>query len=352
MIPRHPFFSRPETSAVFCIMVIASLLASAGCTGSFLLPANKVVSPHIVPASGAAAQLPAELRFSFQKETVVISLPVNGSVYYGARQADKEITIYGNVSEQEWVAKSYRTMMDDPAQEDFYTGLITGLRSVRSRLQLDDDEYLELITVFVQSIPYETIGENPPKFPVETVAEMSGDCDDKSLLLAGLLSREDYRVALLSFRRESHMAVGIVCPGSDYRNTGYAYIETTNVTYVGVPPGRLSEGVIIGSDPIVIPVGNGTRVYGACSQTGYILDMYTSTESRFVALSREAETMRAELQALSVSGDISTYNQRVPFYNNVVNRLKKNAEVHNYILSHQHDRKGTYGWARDRGAGL
>ena len=78
----------------------------------------------------------------------------------------------------------------------------------------------------------------PAKFPIETYVDKSGDCADKSLLLAGILSREGYNVALLSFPKESHMAVGVVCPGADYKNTGYAFVETTQLSFVGVPQKR------------------------------------------------------------------------------------------------------------------
>ena len=56
--------------------------------------------------------------------------------------------------------------------------------------------------------------------------------------------------------------------------------------------------------------------------------------------------MRAELQVLSDSRNIKAYNQRVPVYNNMVDTMKQYADIHNYILTHQHDRKGTYEWVK------
>ena len=67
--------------------------------------------------------------------------------------------------------RTYLSMIDDPNQEPFYTDLIHDMRSIRDKQGLDDDEYLELMTVFVQSIRYETTSENPPKFPVETYVD-------------------------------------------------------------------------------------------------------------------------------------------------------------------------------------
>ena len=107
---------------------------------------------------------------------------------------------------------------------------------------------------------YVTAPGTAAKYPVETWADRSGDCDDKALLLAGLLAREGYRVALLVFLPESHMALGIGCPaGYEYGGSGYAYLEVTNASYVGVVP----DGVRLASPPLVVPIGNGTTVYGA-----------------------------------------------------------------------------------------
>ena len=43
---------------------------------------------------------------------------------------------------------------------------------------------LELMAAYTQSLTYETTPDNPTKYPVETVVEGAGDCDDKSVLLA------------------------------------------------------------------------------------------------------------------------------------------------------------------------
>ena len=129
------------------------------------------------------------------------------------------------------------------------------------------------MAAYTQSLTYETTPDNPTKYPVETVVEGAGDCDDKSVLLAGLLSREGYKVALLAFTPESHMALGVGSTDSLYKDTGYAYLETTNLSYVGVPPDELAGGVVLTSEPLVIPVGNGTILYSSGAETAYIHDM-------------------------------------------------------------------------------
>lgn len=90
-----------------------------------------------------------------------------------------------------------------------------------------------------QKIPYKTDIESRgvteyPKYPYETFYDGCGDCEDKSIILAGILHEMNYAVALLHF--SNHMAVGIsggsgiygqyyTLSGSDRR---YFYIESTN----------------------------------------------------------------------------------------------------------------------------
>ena len=326
-------------------LLVLCMAASAGCLNP-LLQHERVIAPRIVPVENAAVSPPMVYIFPFEQAAVTLTIPINGSVIAGARAADKEVIIYGNVSEPDWVAQTYLSMMNDPNQEEFYRNLITRLREIKEKNALTDDEYAELMVVFVQSLHYENIRENAVKFPIETFVDRSGDCDDKSLLLAALLSREGYRAALFSFPDESHMAVGITCTGTDYKKTGYAYIETTNVSFVGVPPGGLIGGIQLRSAPLVIPVGNGIKTYTSCDQTLYLHDMYTLSEQKFSELSQKAPAIRAELQALSDSRNIKAYNQRVPDYNTMVDTMKQYADIHNYILAHQHDRKGTYEWVK------
>ncbi len=77
--------------------------------------------------------------------------------------------------EEEWIPIYYLAFANDPHQESFYTDLLAALREIRDRERLDDDRYLELIAVFVQSIRYETDASIvEPKFPIETYVDGEG----------------------------------------------------------------------------------------------------------------------------------------------------------------------------------
>ena len=239
---------------------------------------------------------------------------------------------------------------------------------------LTDNEYVELMMAYVQSLTYVTKPDNPAKFPVETAVDQSGDCDDKSLLLAGLLAHEGYKVALLVFDPESHMAVGIGSPDSLYKNTGYAYIETTNFSFAGVSPESLQGGVVLRSDPLVIPIGSGTRVYSSGKETAYINDAVTRAEDKSAELVTQIESLNTELtakkeqiaeleaqmQQLKSAGNIaeynaqvlthnalvSEYNARLSTYRELVARYETYSSLHNYVLDHAYDRKGVYDYVK------
>lgn len=355
------------------IYTVLVLLVIALLTGYFSTR-NSVVVPHIKMGSSEAQPLIATHTFPFERGTATITVPVNPAVYQGAKTADKSVSIYGNISENVWVADSYRAMVTDPAQDQLYTDLTEELRKIRDQQGLSDDEYLELITVYTQSIKYETTPENPAKYPVEVVVEESGDCDDKSLLLAGLLSHEGYKVALLLFDPESHMAVGIGSDDMPYKNTGYSYIETTDISFVGVPPDTLRGGVTLTSNPLIIPLGNGTKTFHSGKQVKYIQDVYIQSIQQVSGLEIQVKTLESDLntkqsritalelqmQIQKNSGNIPGYNAQVSAHNALVTEYNAQlasyrqlyshyetlAGIHNYILGHQHDRKGVYEYVK------
>lgn len=297
-----------EWGALFLVIIIVifGALNFGSIFSSGSLSGEREAPFRIVPVENAAPLSLSSFNFRFEKATQSISMPVNASVYAGAKavvMGDKADLIVKNGTYNQWVARNYKALIYDPAEEEFFSSLVGQLRQIRDSQKLDDDEYAELIAVYVQSIPYKR--GNRPKFPIETFVEKSGDCDDKSALLAGLLAREQYHVSLLMFGPESHMAVGLACPGEDYKKTGFAYVEATTVSYIGVQPDILGPGFTLFSDPFVIPVGNGEKTYGACSQTRYLHDLLLKSQAPSSGVSRDTG---------------------------------------NYILSHQYDRKGTYAY--------
>jgi len=102
-----------------------------------------------------------------------------------------------------------------------------------------------------------------PKYPVETLMDEQGDCEDQSILTAALLKRMGYDVILLLC--PGHMALGIAgaegLPGEyiPYRGTRYFYAETTGEGWmIGEVPESMRP--YIGTDacepvPVVKEIG-------------------------------------------------------------------------------------------------
>ena len=351
---------------VLFIVVIIVIMALA----QPFFPDEQVITPRIIPEADAGPAIPVNASFPFQQENITVSVLVNSSVLQGARNTDKTVTVIGNVTDAVWVSRTYRAMIDDPTQDAVIADLIGEFRKLRAARQLSDDEYLELIALYVQSLQYKTNENTAAKFPVETIADNAGDCDDKSLLLAALLSREGYAVALLSFRQENHMALGIGSDDYRYGTTNYTFLETTNLSFVGIPAQKPGTETTLLSTPIVIPVGSGQKLYTSTWQTQNISNVIRDTETKVRELELQLEVFSSDLdshrqeiqdmergmESLQRAGDIRRYNQmvllhntkvseynsRLNTYNEIFSRYEKYAYLHNYIIDHPYDRKGVY----------
>lgn len=275
---------------VICMAEAAGAADTVGGDGVIAIPA-------IVPEPGVGGFEELTFRFAFMQEVRTVSVRADRSVYLGARNASKVATIRSGTGPDGWLVGYYGSFMADPQQDALYTDLLGEFEKIRAGSDLDDDEYVELLTAFVQSLPYAS-DYAQPRYPVETVVDGRGDCDDRSLLLAALLDRAGYGVALFYFGEANHVAVGVASPDATFGDSGYAIIETTEKSLVGVPPGGMPPA----EDVCVIPVSPGGKIYGRCAE------------------------MLAIHQALldaAKTGDQPRYN---------------------YIVAHLHDRSATYAW--------
>jgi len=144
-----------------------------------------------------------------------------------------------------------------------------------------DDEYIDIIidaimfgfngtdvqkinyaASFVQNIDYKSDSETNssyeyPRFPIETLFDGRGDCEDKAILTASLLYSMGYDIALL--RLPNHMAVGVnlskeEIPNFDYYVDNYYFLETTTK---GKSCGFIPHEYIGSNDSVTVyPVSN------------------------------------------------------------------------------------------------
>ena len=285
--------------------------------------------PHVVPDPASAAGPPVTITrsFPFQNGSVSITTSVNASLYAASKKTYRSTFQLGDP--KDIGTRYYGAMINDPTQEPLYEELLGRFRQIRNERNLSDDEYLELMAAAVQTIPYKSGENSPPKYPAELLAENMGDCDDKAILLAGLLARENYSVVLFEFVPESHMAMGVGSDAFPYKSTGFTYLEAMTPAYVGVPSLYVVTHRLMHSDPLVFPVSNGTRVYRGGAMTRYINNMSALAEQRAAALSLRLDQF--------TSGEKNGTE-----YSAMLAERDRYAGINRYVMNHPYAPAGTY----------
>lgn len=177
--------------------------------------------------------------------------------YYNSR----EDRYYCTTTSCDW----YKYVMD-PYDDDYIESLSFGLQAAMEERYGNPSwlyyKVLQFTLDFVTAaIPY--IKDYPPewpKYPVETLVEIQGDCEDTAILYASLVRPIGYGVHLLFLPR--HVAVGVpvhwsFIENAPYRvgyytwdNQYYVYVETTadppNYIEVGYLPSNLVDAWLEG----------------------------------------------------------------------------------------------------------
>ncbi|MBT8508179.1 hypothetical protein AZH53_07145 [Methanomicrobiaceae archaeon CYW5] len=342
----------------------------------FFTPGTVSARYPSVPVGSASPEF-ENVSYTFPYATSIhtIEIPVDRTIFMAAAKTPKYAVVYGKPEMDMILAGYYHSFVHDKAQGQVYEAAVVPLRSIRDREHLTMDEYAELITVFVQSIPFDHAPDNPaPKFPVETLLLGTGDCDDKTILLTGLLAHEGYDTAILVFREDAHTAAGIRCDDALAWYAGYAYTETTEFSLIGLPADALGGNVTITGAPVIIPVGNGTTAYHATDETTYLGRRAMEARAAIPTLrSRIAEMEQAIASGDTyLSGMLEMMNAAAAADNNTAlcraeeeylagleehraltgtceslrAELNRNIFLHDYILANQHNRAGTYAHVR------
>lgn len=117
--------------------------------------------------------------------------------------------------------------------QDYYVGLLAQkLDDTARQMGYDDYGRAGFVLAFAQSIPYtsdlETSGyAEYPRFPIETLVDYGGDCEDTAILFASLLLIMGYSVVYIN--PPDHFAVGVL--GDNWRGSSLVYPKDSNQTY-------------------------------------------------------------------------------------------------------------------------
>ncbi|MEM3421458.1 MAG: hypothetical protein QXT02_06250 [Candidatus Hadarchaeum sp.] len=129
---------------------------------------------------------------------------------------------------------NYSVYVTDPKDDNLLKELVIKFGEIVSKYNFTETEKINSMIAFVQSLPYtpdeiSTPYDEYPRYPLETLVDDGGDCEDSSILLAALLNAMGYDVVLIELK--DHMGVGISGAFSGFyyelEGTKYFYIETT-----------------------------------------------------------------------------------------------------------------------------
>ncbi len=131
---------------------------------------------------------------------------------------------------------AYDVFVTTPLDDAYMQELADQLHTAAQGKGWSDDQTLSFALSFVQSLPYTsdrvTTGfDEWPRYPLETLVDNGGDCEDTSILYASLVQALGYGAILVS--PPNHMAVGVKAQSGvsgisyQYQGSSYLYAETT-----------------------------------------------------------------------------------------------------------------------------
>lgn len=200
------------------------------------------------PFSAAVTYISKTLRLfprPAQPKAMVYNWDYRGQPYY------LSLTLYGSINDyyqsgpkgvaigrEESTLTKYLAL---PEGDDSIRELTAKLDALAAANGLDENQKLDLVASFVQTIPYDfekaTINPTTPRYGYEVLFDNKGICSSKSFLLYGILREMGYGAALFAYAAENHMNVGVeVDRGYSNYDSGYAVLETTNVIKIGIVP--------------------------------------------------------------------------------------------------------------------
>lgn len=173
------------------------------------------------PLSTETIDLDYNWYFKGRKCTVSLSIPESMYDYYHGK--DRVYT------------DDYSIYVTHPYDDEYINSIIQKMNFLALERGYSEIEKINMIISFVQSLPYTsdnvtTPFDEYPRYPLETLVDYGGDCEDTSILTASLLDSLTYDIILIS--PPGHMAVGVNVDtsGSYYEHDGerYYYLETTS----------------------------------------------------------------------------------------------------------------------------
>jgi len=140
--------------------------------------------------------------------------------------------------------EDYSIYVTHPKDDAEVTDLLAAeLKKLAVQRGHDAEETVNFTASFVQNLKYtEDVDGEYPNYPVESLVDKAGDCEDTAILTAALLQAMGYDAVLIRFdpvreRDAGHMAVGVAVSGVSggysytHDDEQYYYLETTSTSW-------------------------------------------------------------------------------------------------------------------------
>lgn len=172
---------------------------------------------------------------------------------------DNDYEKYARVSRDHYGVNNYVGYATEPSDDEYIKELTNIFINKAKDAGYKELGTAQLMASFVQGFEYTddmaTTGyPEYPKFPIETLYDMNGDCEDTSILLASMLHEMGYKTSLVLFY--DHIGVGVAglpVPSGDYyefEGEKYFYIETTSMHWpIGSVPDEYLD-----KDGYIVPI--------------------------------------------------------------------------------------------------
>jgi hypothetical protein len=164
-----------------------------------------------------------------------------------------------------YASKDYASYVTYSGDDHYLQKMATEISRISEKYGFTERSKVEFTAAFVQSFVYDTDINTANckeyvRFPLETLVEKRGDCEDTAILLASLLQSLDVRVAFFYFSKTAldipHVGLGVGglndAYGTNWELYGerYYYIETTETGLkIGAIPSEWTR-----EDPEIIAV--------------------------------------------------------------------------------------------------
>jgi len=221
-------------SAAFIIKVTKTGLAVTPRPPGTYTP-TPTMTPGITPSPTPSATISRHYAWSYKGSSYTWDLNLLESLYLEYKARERTAT------------RNYSVYVTHPRDDTYITNLANKLSEAAQKKGLGQVETAQFVANFVQSLPYtfdnvSTAFDEYPRYPVETLVDNGGDCEDTAILAAALLRAMGYDVVLLGLPKHMALAIrfdsGVSGTYYTYEGSKYYYLETTGEGWaVGqIPP--------------------------------------------------------------------------------------------------------------------